>query len=193
MLTREDLRQIGLLLRPFATRAANSIARGVVQLVRDDRKMQLVQLGVLVDETIEGAGAGGEHFEPYGLTSVAEPGAEAVVVFPNGDRGHPLVLATSDRRYRPTGGAPGDVTLYHRDGARVILLAGGDIEIRPGPGGEVLIRDEGGAVDRLVKKSEHDGHTHDAGTLVAPSGGGAVTGATAGAPAVTGTQRVRAQ
>lgn len=190
--TMDVLDAVGRAMRPLATRVANTVARAVVQLVDDDAKMQLVQLGVLAGETLDGA----ERFEPYGLTSVPLAGAEAVAVFPNGDRSHPLVIAVADRRFRPTGGDAGDVILYGKLGARVTMLANGDVEIRPAPGHEIFIRDEGGTVDRLVKKSEHDGHTHGAGSFTTPAGGGGggpVTGVSGGAAAVAGTQRLRVQ
>lgn len=181
------LRQLQQLLRPLATRVANTVARAVVQLVDDGTKLQLLQLGVLADETVDGA----EHHQAYGFSSVPLAGAEAVVVFPGGDRGHPLVISASDRRYRPVDGEPGQVTMYHYRGSKIFMLESGDVEIQPAPGGEVLIRDEGGSVDRLVKKSEFDGHAHDPGTFVA--GGDPVTGMSAGAAAVTGTERLRVQ
>jgi phage baseplate assembly protein V len=88
----------------------------VVQLADDDKKLQLLQFGALAGETIDGA----EHFQPYGFTSVPLAGAEVVAVFPNGDRGHPLVLAASDRNHRPTAGEAGQVTMYHYTGSKVI-------------------------------------------------------------------------
>lgn len=189
---RDVIEQLRHLLRPIATSVRNMAARAVVELVNDGTKLQLVQLGVLDGETVDD----GEHCQPYGLTAVPLPGAEAVVIFPGGDRSHPLVVSVSDRANRPTGGESGDVTLYSpvsQTSARVILLASGDIEIHPAPGHEVLIRDEGGSIDRLVKKSEHDGHTHAPGTFVAPGGGGPVTGVSGGAAPVAGTQRLRVQ
>jgi phage baseplate assembly protein V len=151
----ETMRQVRAMLRPLAARVANSVARAVVQLADDDTKLQLVQVGVLAGETIDGA----EHHQPYGFSSVPVPGAEAVVVFPSGDRSHPLVIAVSDRRYRPTGGEPGEVTVYNDAGAKVVLKLNGDIEVTPGAGGEVLISG-GGSVDSLVKKTEYNAHTH---------------------------------
>jgi phage gp45-like len=189
-LDRDTLQQLKNLLRPLASRVANTAARAVVQLVNDATGLQLLQIGVLAGETLDDA----EHHQPYGFSSVPLAGAEAVVVFPNGDRSHPLVTAVSDRRYRPTGGDPGQVTIHnHVTGCRVIMMANGSIELQPAPGQEVFIRDEGGSVDRLVKKSEHDGHTHGPGTFAAPSGGGPVTGLSGGAAAVAGTQRLRVQ
>lgn len=179
---KSTLDQVRQLLRPLATRVANTVARGVVQLVNDGKKMQLVQLGVLAGEDVEGD-AGAEHFQPYGLASVPLAGAEAVVLFPNGDRSHPLVVVVSDRSSRPTGGQPGDVTLYSAAGAKVTLLASGNVEIQPAPGHEVLIRDAGGTAERLVKKGEFDSHTH-------PAPGGTTSPPTTPA---AGTQRLRAQ
>jgi phage baseplate assembly protein V len=187
-LDRDTLQQLKNLLRPLASRVANTAARAVVQLVNDATGLQLLQIGVLAGETLDDA----EHHQPYGFSSVPLAGAEAVVVFPNGDRSHPLVTAVSDRRYRPTGGEPGQVTIHnHVTGCRVIMMANGSIELQPAPGQEVFIRDEGGSVDRLVKKSEHDGHTHGPGTYT--NSGGSVTGLSGGAAAVAGTQRLRVQ
>ena len=187
--------QLQHLLRPLATRIANTVARGVVQLVDDDKKMQLLQIGVLDGEPIDDA----EHFQPDGFTSVPMPGAEVIVAFPNGDRSHPLVSVVADRRHRPTGGKPGERTIYHHKGAKIRMLDSGDIEIQPAPGREILIRDEGGNAERLVKKSEFDAHKHGPGNPAtggysAPPNGGPVTG-TSGVPteAATGTQRLRSQ
>jgi hypothetical protein len=190
-ISRELAEQIRHLLRPLATRIGNTVARGVVKLVDDSKKMQLVQIGVLAGEPIDGA----EHFQSYGFTSVPLEAAEHVTLFPNGDRSHPIVVAIPDRRYRPTNGKPGEVTLYHYKGAKVRMLESGDIEIQPGPGGQVFIRDEGGNADRLVKVSEFNGHTHPPGSFTAPAGtaGGPVTGVSGGAANVAGTERLRSQ
>lgn len=107
-------------MRPIATRIANSLARAVVQLVDDSKQLQLLQLGVLADESVDDA----EHHQPYGFASVPLAGAEAIVIFPNGDRAHPLVVAASDRRYRPTGRTGGEVCLYTDEGDIIRLGRG---------------------------------------------------------------------
>ena len=114
------LREIGHLLRPIANRVANAVARGVVQLVDDAKKLQMLQLGVLEGEDVPDC----EHHQPYGFSSVPLVGAEAVAVFPNGDRSHPLVVAVSDRRYRPRGREAGEVCLYTDEGDVVRLGRG---------------------------------------------------------------------
>lgn len=143
---REMLSQLGHLLRPIAMRAANAVARGVVQLVDDSKKLQLVQLGVLEGEDVPD----GEHHQSYGFASVPLVGAEHVTIFPNGDRGHPLVIAISDRRHRPTGGQPGQVTMHHYAGAKVTMLANGDVVVQPGGSGVVRLG-SGAAADGAIK------------------------------------------
>lgn len=149
--TRQMISDLRILLRPMATRIANSIARAVVQLVDDDRQMQLLQLGVLEGEDIDDA----EHFQPYGYKSVPLPGAEAVVLFPNGDRAHPLVVVVDDRRDRPTGWEPGEAGLYSGAGAIVRLTADGGVVVIPGGAGTVQLG-EAGASDPVARKSDID-------------------------------------
>lgn len=179
-LDRDMLAQLRHLMRPIATRVANTVARAVVHLVDDSTMLQLLQVGVLADETVEGA----EHHQPYGFSSVPLAGAEAIVVFPNGDRGHPLVISASDRRYRPRGGAPGEVTMYHHGGARVTMLANGNVMVRAAPGAHVLIDDGSGTTHPLVTTAEFNAHTHAVSTTGTSS---AQTGTAAAPAAVTGT------
>lgn len=153
---RDMLGQLRQLLRPLATRIANTVARAVVQLADDGTKLQLLQVGVLAGETVEGA----EHFQSYGFSSVPLAGAEAVVMFPGGDRAHPLVVSVSDRRHRPTGGEPGEVVVYNHVGASVKLTKDGDVVVRAAPGREVLVDDGSGATEPLVKRSEFLAHGH---------------------------------
>jgi phage baseplate assembly protein V len=135
---RRALDEIVRLVRPLAMRVANLAARAVVQLVDDAKKLQMLQIGVLQfdDDSPEDVDDA-EHHQPYGFSSVPLEGAEAVVIFPNSDRSHPLVVSVSDRRHRPTGGAPGEVTMYNSDGTKIVLR-GADVEITPGPGGKVI-------------------------------------------------------
>lgn len=143
-------------LRKLQTRVANAIARAVVQLVDDSKKRQLLQLGVLAGEDIDQA----EHFQPYGFKSVPLEGAEGVALFPNGDRGHPLVVVVDDRRHRPTGWSGGEAGLYSAAGAVIRLTASGDILVLAAPGQQVLLGEDGlGATDGLVHGSGIDSFT----------------------------------
>lgn len=107
------------LLEPLRNRVAGMVARAVVTLVDDKKRMQELQLQLL-GETIAGA----ERVQNYGLTSkpfppTGEQAAEAVVLFVGGGRDHPLVVAVDDRRHRPTDLADGEVALYDDRGVRV--------------------------------------------------------------------------
>lgn len=142
MLTREMIDQLSHLLRPLRTRVANTVARAVIRNVDDSTKMQLLQIEILKGEIRDGA----EHVQPYGFASVPLAGADtAAVIFPNGDRSHPLVVSVADRRYRPTGGEPGQVTVYNHTGAKITLTKDGDIVATPAPGRSVLVDDGSGA------------------------------------------------
>lgn len=137
-----------MLLRPIETRIQNVITRAVVSRVDDALTMQSLQVELLKDEPGEDA----ERFQNYGLTSKPTAGAEAVVLFPNGDRSHPLVIAVDDRRYRLTALADGEVALYSEHGQTVHLKADGSVEVT---GTEVRLA-EASASDPVIRKSDLD-------------------------------------
>lgn len=118
------LSTINALLAPVRRRLDNMIARAVVTLVDDTKKLQVLQLSVLADETRDGC----ERFQEYGFTSVPVAGAEAVVVFVSGYRDHPLVLAVDDRTKRKTGLQPGEVAIYNHQGGYLLVKTGPTLE-----------------------------------------------------------------
>ncbi len=105
-------------------RVANMIARAVVSLVADADGLQIMQLDVLEGETRTDC----ERFQNYGMTSRPVVGADAVVVFPGGDRATAYVIAVDDRRYRLRNLQAGEVAIYSHDGTYVLLKTGGTIE-----------------------------------------------------------------
>jgi phage baseplate assembly protein V len=139
--SRELIDQLRHLLRPIANRVVNTVARGVVSLVDDSKRMQLVQLGVLAGETVDGA----EHFQPYGFFAIPLPGAEHVTLFPNGDRSHPITVVIADRRHRPLDGEPGEAGLATDEGDEIRLARG-----------NVIVLDTSGEV-KLGSPSASDG------------------------------------
>lgn len=159
MIDRSTADQIRAMLKPLKSRIANTVARAVIQLVNDNKQLQIIQVGANAGEDIDDV----ENFQQYGFKSVPHVGAEVVVIFPNGDRAHPLAIATDDRRYRPTGWGEGDAGIYNSDGAQVRLM-GADIEVNPGAGGKVYLRSAGGTSEPLVTLTEHNNHIHGTGT-----------------------------
>jgi phage baseplate assembly protein V len=117
-------------VHPLHVRVRNLVSRAVVKLVDDSTKMQLLQVGLLADEVREEV----EHFQEYGFTSVAPDGAEGVAIFAGGSRDHGVILAVGDRRVRLKGLQKGEVAVYNREGAKVVMKANGDIEATPKSG-----------------------------------------------------------
>lgn len=177
------VRNVERLLHPLKIRLANMIVRGVVQLVDDSKKLQMLQIGGFEGGPLDEV----ENFQQYGFSSSPLPGAEVVAICPNGDRAHPLVVASGDRRHRPTGKPGGHVCLYHHTGAIVEFTETGDVVVTPAPGRQILLGSDG-ATEPLVTRSEFMAHLHPvagvtAGAVTVPSG-------TPTAP-ITGTTAVR--
>ncbi len=97
------------------------IGRAVVKSISAATKCQTVDVSLIAGEPK----AGVEHLEPYGFTSRANSGAEAVVLFPDGDRSHAVVVTVSDRRYRLKGLQTGEVAVYDDQGQSVTLTREG--------------------------------------------------------------------
>lgn len=166
----EMLRQIGLLVQPLSLRQRNMIARvSAVHLVDDSTKLQGLQIEALKDEVIPD----GEHFQPYGFTSVPLAGAEGVALFPSGDRAHPLVVVVSDRRYLPTGADPGTVTVYNHTGASITITKDGDIVATPAPGRKILAGGADASVPPALSSELADLKSRIAAWVPVPNDGGA--------------------
>lgn len=140
------------LIAPLRTQLTNVVARAVVKLVNDGKKMQILQLELLEDETRDDC----ERVQNYGFTSVPEDGAEAVALFPGGGRDHGLVIAVDDRRYRLKGLAKGEVAVYDKQGSKIVLKSNGDIEITAS--GDVKFN--GGSTPVAKEGSGTTGHQH---------------------------------
>ena len=97
------------------------IGRAVVKSINAASKCQTVDVELLAGQGKVGI----EHLEPYGFTSRAKSGAEAVVLFPDGDRSHAVVVSISDRRYRIKGLKTGEVAFYDDQGQTVTLTRNG--------------------------------------------------------------------
>lgn len=104
------------------------IGRALINLIDDTKKCQQLQLQLLADEVRSNA----ENYQHYGFTSHTFAGAEAIVVFVGGDRSHPVVIATEDRRYRKKDLVEGEVALYTDEGDYVLLKRGRIVEVKAG-------------------------------------------------------------
>lgn len=118
-------RMIETMVQPLKRRVLLMIGRGVVQLVNDAKGLQVVQITGLAGEVLDGV----ERFQEYGFSSMPDAGAEAVFVAVSGDRSHPIILGTEDRRFRLKNLGGGDVAIYSKGNNYAILRASGDIEV----------------------------------------------------------------
>ena len=109
------------LFQRIKQRISGLILRGFVSMVKDAEGTQILQIGVLKDEVLDGV----ERFQNYGFSSVPLPGAEVLLVSVGGDRGHPVALIVNDPDYRPVGGLPGDTMMYDNRSQTVVLAADG--------------------------------------------------------------------
>ena len=112
------------LVAPIKQKVMLTIGRAILTLVNDSTKVQSVQITLFADEVKDDV----ERFQEYGFTSVPITGAEGACVFVGGNRDHGIVVATDDRRFRPTGLKPGEVALYTAEGDTIIMKNGKLIE-----------------------------------------------------------------
>jgi phage baseplate assembly protein V len=99
--------QINRLLAPIQRRVMMTVGRCVLAAIKDGAPAQLAQVSMLAGEVRDNV----ERMSDYGFTSVPLPGAQGVVVFVGGERGHGVVIATGDSRYRLKDLQPGEVVL----------------------------------------------------------------------------------
>ncbi len=105
--------------RDASTGVSVGLSRGRFITADDTKKMQTVQIQMFHGEVHDGV----EHWQPYGRSTVPLPpdpnspkAAEPLTGYFGGSRSHPVVFGIADRRYRPTGGNPGEVKDYHYKG-----------------------------------------------------------------------------
>lgn len=121
-----DIRKIiKIMIKPLASRIQMIVARAVIESVKDGGGIQFIKSNLLADENRDNM----ERFQEYGFTSVPLADAEAIVIFPGGNREHGLVIATNDRTFRLKSLADGEVALYTDEGDKIHFKRGGIINI----------------------------------------------------------------
>lgn len=109
-------------------RAHLTLSRGNIVSVDDSKLMQTVTFRGLTNELLTV-----ERFQTYGHTSVPKPpddaagakAAEVVIGFVAGDRSHPVLVATDDRRYRMKNLKSGEVATHDDQGQNVHVARDG--------------------------------------------------------------------
>lgn len=167
-------------LRETYRRVMMALARAVVRRVAADGGMQVLQLGLMADETKDGV----EHFEPYGFTSHPRAGAEAAVLFLGGNRDHGIAVVVADRRYRIRGLESGEVAIHDDQGQSIVLKRDGIVVTAPKVtvdadtvevvGGSIDLGGAGGPAVARVGDMVHVGSGSSAGMWPIVTGSGAV-------------------
>lgn len=117
----ELTRSIGKLVAPLKRRVQLMVGRCVLLAVNDKSDVQQLQVRALADELLDKV----ERFQEYGFTSHPKPGAEGALVCVGGQRGHAIVIAVEDKRYRIKGTKSGEVAMYDDQGQVVHLKRDG--------------------------------------------------------------------
>lgn len=101
------------------------VGRCVLDALDDTQEFQELKISILSDEIKEQV----ERFQNYGFTGNPKAGAEGVVMFPGGNRDHPIVICVDDRRFRLVGLEDGEVAMYTDEGDKIHFKRGNVIEI----------------------------------------------------------------
>ncbi len=112
------------LLQPLSRRVSMLVSRAVLRAISETHGRQHVKVVLHKGETLEGV----EVFQHYGLATRALPGAEAVSASIGGVRGHSIIIAVEDSRYRPEL-EPGEAAL-HDDQDQTVHIYRDRIEVR---------------------------------------------------------------
>lgn len=113
------------MMAPIWNRLMLMLGRAIVTAIDDSNGLQRVQIRGLDGEVRDGL----PRVQNYGFSSVPLPGVYAFTAFQGGDRDHGAVVAADDVRHRPTGGEPGEVTMYDHLGKFIRMRADGTLEI----------------------------------------------------------------
>lgn len=116
------------LLNSYKVRIMNLFGRGFIESIDDSTQIQKVKAKLMADESLDEL----ERLQDYGYASSPLPNSEILVVFPNGNRGHGIVIKSDDRRYRVKNLAAGEVAIYTDEGDKIHFKRGNKIEITTG-------------------------------------------------------------
>lgn len=155
-------------LAPILTKIRLLCSRALIRLTDDPDNLIRLQVERLAGEVSDGV----EQFGLFGVTSRPMPGAEAIVVSVNGDRSHPVVIATADRRFTVSL-AEGAVAIHDAAGTVVKCNGAGDVEItaaRVTISGDLEVAGDvsDGAGSMADMRTAYNGHTH-VGNLGSPT------------------------
>ena len=126
MSMREQIREaMTSMIKPLRNRVYNIISRAVLEAANDSGNMQVLKISVLAGENRDDV----EYFQDYGFTSVPLPGAECLIVCPQGNREHMIAIKVGNRNFRLKALKNGEVALYTDEGDKIHFKRGNIIDI----------------------------------------------------------------
>lgn len=117
-----DLQRV---LNSYKVRILNMFGRGFIESVDDSTQIQKIKAKIMAEESLDEL----ERLQDYGFASKPLPNAEILVVFPNGNRGHGVVIKADDRRFRIKNLQNGEVAIYTDEGDKIHFKRGRKIEV----------------------------------------------------------------
>lgn len=117
------------LLRPLKVRIAGMVTRGLLKLVTESNQFELLQVRIYGGDD-ESPQDNVEHFQPFGFSSKAAPGAIPLLLTVGGSRAHTVAVCVADPRYRPTDLEEGESVIYSKWGDEVRLKEGRIVSIK---------------------------------------------------------------
>ncbi len=116
---------INRLTEPDRARIMLMIAVGDLTALTDGAGVQGAQVALLAGELADNA----RWVQNYGFAS--KPlGGKCVVIFPGGNRDHPIIVGIDDPASRPGDLKPGEVCVFTDEGDRITLKRGNQVEIK---------------------------------------------------------------
>ncbi len=120
---------------PLKVKLNMLVTRVVINAIQDAPGIQTVTLEALAGEVFDEI----EHMQQGGITHAPLKGAEAVMLALGGSRENLVVLAASNREFRPKNGKAGETIMHAAEALDV------GVQARIAPGGAFEVVKEGGA------------------------------------------------
>lgn len=105
------------IIHPLRQKLFQMITMGRVEKVSD----KTVQISFGADDIQDEIA----RIEPFGLTSIPPVKSQAVCLFLNGSKSHPLAICVDDPKTKPNSLKSGEVALYNASGSILILKENG--------------------------------------------------------------------
>lgn len=117
----ERLARAEAMIQELLNRTSNAATRGVLLESDDGNGAQRQRMRGFYGEELTDV----QHWQPFGLSASAPPGADVLAVCLGGNRDGTQVICTTHPDHRPTGQLPGETTLYDAGGQKVTLNSSG--------------------------------------------------------------------